>query len=227
MKSIAIKSLLLILFVYTFETISAQEYKYEIGPTAGASYYSGDANNMTLFTSPEWVKGISIRRNFNLRTALKVDLLKGDVSGDTQLSSNVLPSNNSIKFKTSFYDFNAHLEYSFFSYSDSFKYKETRRFTPYIFAGLGATVVTVPSNMTRLNIPVGIGLKYKLFHRVNIGSELSFNLLLSDRLERTAELDSPYNINSGSNFKNTDLYSYIKCYITFDIIKPKCKCNKN
>ncbi|MFZ4456294.1 MAG: DUF6089 family protein [Bacteroidales bacterium] len=219
-------NLFIVLFFIT-NNLSAQTYKYEIGPTAGAASYSGDANGYELFAQPELMKGLSIRRNFNLRTALNFDLLKASVTSSTQNTSNVLPNGLSKQFSTSFYDFNAHLEYSFFSYSDSFKYKETRRFTPYIFAGVGATVVTAPSNMTRMSIPVGVGLKYKIFKRVNVGTELSMNLLLSDRLERIEELDTPYGINSQSIFKNTDMYSYLKFYITFDIIKPACKCNKN
>ncbi len=226
MKSKILKFIFLFLAILAFGSLSAQEYKYEIGPTAGTSYYSGDANNSLLFDQAEWVKGISIRRNFNLRTALKFDLLKADVSANSMNSANVLPDNKIARVSASFYDFNAHLEYSFFSYSDTFKYKETRRITPYIFAGVGATVVVTPSNMTRLNIPIGVGLKYKVFHRVNIGTELSMNLLLSDRLERALLLDSPYKISSASNFKNTDMYSYLKFYLTFDIIKPDCKCNK-
>lgn len=217
----------LIIQFFLAHGLLAQVYKYEVGPVAGAAFYSGDANSYQLFTQPELMQGLSIRRNFNLRTALNFDLLKASVSSDTKNSSNVLPNALTKRFKTTFYDFNAHLEYSFFSYSDSFKYKETRRFTPYIFAGIGATVVTAPSNMTRLNIPVGIGVKYKVSRRVNIGSELSMNLLLSDRLERIEELDSPYGIASQSILKNTDMYSYLKFYITFDIIKPACKCNKN
>ena len=227
MKRIKTVIILSILFFVLALKLSAQVYKYEIGPTVGMTSYSGDANSYQLFTQPEMMKGLSIRRNFNLRTSLNFDLLKASVSSDTKNSSNVLPANLSTKFTTTFYDFNAHLEYSFFSYSDSFKYKETRRFTPYIFAGVGATVVTAPSNMTRMNIPIGLGLKYKIFKRVNIGTELSLNLLLSDRLERIDELDTPYGVNSQSIIKNTDMYSYLKFYITLDIIKPACKCNKN
>jgi hypothetical protein len=214
----------LLIFIFTISFVSAQEYMYEIGPTYGASFYSGDANNFALFTQPEQVTGFSVRRNYDLRTALKIDLLQAAVSSNSQNFSNKLPLGPA-QFKTTFYDINAHLEYSFFSYSDSFKYKETRRFSPYIFAGLGATLVVAPSTMARINIPFGVGVKYKLFHRINIGTELSMNMLLSDRLERLTKFDSPYSIPSSSNFKNNDWFSYLKFYITFDIIKPDCKCN--
>lgn len=227
MKITIWRFILVSLFFVATCSLHAQEYQYEIGPTAGMSYYGGDANGYKLFSQPEVVKGLSVRRNFSLRTALKVDLLKADVSGDTRSSGNVLPGGLTKQFTTSFFDVNAHLEYSFFSYSDTFKYKETRRFTPYIFAGVGGTVITSPANMARLNIPVGIGLKWKVFHRVNIGTELSMNLLLSDRLEGTPALDSPYTIDSQSILKNTDMYSYLKFYVTFDFYKPDCKCNKN
>lgn len=221
------RNIILFITILLSGTLSAQEFLYEIGPTGGASFYSGDANNYALFQQPNGVYGISVRRNFNLRTALKVDLLQATVSSDFKDSKNILPNSGVRSFKTDFLNINAHLEYSFFSYSDSFLYKETRRFSPYIFIGLGVTSVTSPSGMTRLNIPMGVGVKYKIFRRVNIGAEWSMNMLMSDRLERIDALTDPYRMNQPSGIKNNDWFSYLKFYITFDFYRPPCNCNKN
>lgn len=221
------RNIILLITLILSGTLSAQEFLYEIGPTAGASFYSGDANNYALFQQPNAVYGISVRRNFNLRTALKVDLLQATVSSDFKDSKNILPNSGVTSFKTGFLNMNAHLEYSFFSYSDSFLYKETHRFSPYIFIGLGVTSVTSPSSMTRLNIPIGVGVKYKIFRRVNIGAEWSMNMLMSDRLERIEALTDPYRMNQPSGTKNNDWFSYLRFYITFDFYRPPCNCNKN
>lgn len=229
MRHITKSAFLLVVFLTFFGIAKSQQYLYEIGPTAGVSFYAGDANNFAFFQQPRSVYGISLRRNFNFRSALKLDLLKGEIAGNAQNQGNIMPtppSTGITSFKTGFYDVNAHLEYSFFSYSDSFEYKETRRFSPYIFAGLGATIVNDPSNMTSVNIPLGVGIKYKLFHRLNVGLEYSMNMLLSDKLEQIPEYDDSYNTRVSSSIKNKDWYSYLKFYITFDFIERGCKCNK-
>ncbi len=216
-------------FLFT-GNIFAQQYLYEVGVTGGAAFYSGDANNYSLFQQPKAVMGVMIRRNLNFRTALKLDVLQATVGNSTLNSSNVLPGNTTLdglKFKSKFYDVNAHLEYSFFSYSDSFEFKQTRRFTPYIFAGMGYTQVSSPQSMGRLNFPFGVGVKLKIGRRLNVGAEYSVSLLMSDRLEGLSALDSPYGISTGSGFKNNDIYSYLKVYLTFDIIQKGCNCNKN
>ncbi len=248
MKHSVKRILLLVVLLGSLGIAKSQEYLYEIGPTAGASFYSGDANNFALFQEPKSVYGISIRRNFNLRTALKLDLLNAEVSGDTRKTSNALPIPGYLVFNTKFHDINAHLEYSFFSYSDTFKYKETRKFTPYIFTGLGftwvskpfflrtppygnprfpyGTMVNDPTRMSCLNIPLGLGVKYKIAHRYNIGLEYSLNMLFSDKIERIDVLDDAYHAESNALLKNKDWHSYLKCYITVDIIQRRCKCNK-
>jgi len=230
MKFRRIKFLLLACFFLFLVKIQAQQYLYEVGVTGGAAFYSGDANNYGFFQQPQPVLGVIVRRNLNFRTALKLDLLQATVANGTQNSSNVLPGFQTpagLSFKSKFYDVNAHLEYSFFSYSDSFEFKQTRRFTPYLFAGVGYTMVTSPGSMGRLNFPFGVGVKLKIGKRLNVGAEYSVSLLMSDRLEGMPQLDSPYGISTGSGIKNNDIYSYLKIYLSFDIIQRGCNCNKN
>lgn len=204
-------------------TVHAQQYLYEIGPTAGIALYSGDANNYAVFQKPEPVFGVSIRRNFNFRTALKLDVLSANIAYDPiqeNLPSVVNPG------KVSFVDVNAHLEYSFFSYSDSFEYKDTRRFAPYVFTGIGTNFV---NGSVIPYLPIGVGVKYKIFHRWSVGLEYSANMMFRDYFELGKDdtsLNDPYKANSGF-MKNNDWVSYLKFNLTFDFWERGCRCNKN
>ena len=208
------------IIIASLTTGQAQQYLYEIGPTAGAAFYSGDANNYAYFQKPKSVFGVSLRRNFNFRTALKLDLLRASVAYDsTQMN---LP--NVISPKTiNYFDANAHLEYSFFSYSDSFEYKETRRFTPYIFTGIGTIFV---NGAVLPYLPIGIGIKYKIFHRWSVGMEYSANMMFKDNFEGESSLNNPYKANN-SSLKNNDWVSYLKFNLTFAFWERGCRCNKN
>ena len=121
------------------------------------------------------------------------------------------------------------MEFNFFPYSDKFAYSNARRFTPYIFMGLGVTVAPGSGKtFAGPNIPLGIGLKYKVKNRINLGCEFSFRKLFGDGLDVTddsnAFLDDPYHM-KGSFLKNKDWYSFLLFTVTWDF-GPRCRtCN--
>ena len=90
---------------------------------------------------------------------------------------------------------------------------------PYILFGIGVTVAPGNETFTSLNIPLGIGAKYKVANRLNLGLEFSFRKLFGDSFDVTdgnnAFLDNPYEI-SGSAFKNKDWYSLLMFSVTWD-----------
>ena len=106
-----------------------------------------------------------------------------------------------------------------FIYSDKFAYLNTKRFSPYILFGIGVTVAPGNETFASLNIPLGIGAKYKVANRLNLGLEFSFRKLFGDSFDVTdgnnAFLDNPYGI-SGSAFKNKDWYSLLMFSVTWD-----------
>ena len=78
------------------------------------------------------------------------------------------------------------------------------------------------------NIPLGVGLKYKVKNRINLGCEFSFRKLFGDGLDVTddsnAFLDDPYHM-KGSFLKNKDWYSFLLFTVTWDF-GPRCRtCN--
>ena len=120
------------------------------------------------------------------------------------------------------------MEFNFFPYSDKYAYENAKRFSPYVFLGVGMTVgIGGCETFVGPNIPLGVGLKYKI-NRINLGCEFSFRKLFGDGLDVTDEnnafLDDPYHMNS-SMLKNKDWYSFLLLSVTWDF-GPRCRtCN--
>ena len=69
------------------------------------------------------------------------------------------------------------------------------------------------------NLPIGIGVKYKVGTRLNLALEWTMHFSLSDKLDGT---DDPYGIDSSGMFKNTDSYSVLQLSLTYDVW-AKCR----
>lgn len=215
-----IYTFLLIFIILLSQKISAQEYEYEIGGVLGTSFYMGDANKSKLYQNPHLATGVLFRYNKNFRWAYKGNLLIGGVSGDTRKSGNVFPKGEDVSFSRTFVELGGQVEYNFFHYSDKYQYLGTRRFSPYLFTGLGMTYGSGDKSFYGVNLPLGIGLKYKWKDRLNVGFEFSFRKLFGDSFDVTSNgkdlsLDNPYNIKS-SFFKNKDWYVLTMFSITWD-----------
>lgn len=216
--------LILILLVGTFPSLHAQEYKYEIGGMAGGSMYMGDANKNALIKGLNPALGAVFRYNANFRWAIKADLMWAKVSGNTK-GDNVFPFDGDISFSSNLIELGGQAEFNFFPYSDQFAFLNAKRFTPYILLGLGVTVAPGgDETMATVHIPLGVGVKYKLKNRINLGCEFAFRKLLSDGLEGKKELDNPYDIES-SVWKNKDWYSCLMFSITWDFGPRNRPCN--
>lgn len=199
----------------------AQEYGHEIGAALGTSFYMGDANKTKLFRNSGIAAGAMYRYNLNMVFAIKANLLAGTVSGDTRNSGNAFPDGGHASFKRTFADAGAQLEFNFLPYSDEFAYMDAKRIAPYVFTGVGTTVATGSEPFFGINIPVGVGVKYKLKKRVNVGFEFSVRKLFGDDFDVTDaktdswNLDAPYGIQS-SILKNKDWYSMAVVFLTWD-----------
>lgn len=211
--------LLVLIFIFSAE-IRAQEYKYEIGAVAGTSFYLGDANKTKLFQQPGAAFGIMHRYNISLNWAVKSNLIYGNVSGDTGNSGNKFPNNAQTAFARAFVDLGSQIEYNFFPYSDKFSFMNARRYTPYLFAGAGVTYATGEKVYFNVNLPIGIGFKYKVKEKLNAGLQFSVHKLFGDDFDVTDQngawnLDAPYGIKS-SLFKNKDWYSLTMIFISWE-----------
>ncbi len=215
-----------------------EEYRGELGLGAGGCFYLGDANG-TPYRNLGPMFTLVGRRVFNPRMALKANLGMGHISGDT--SGRYFPSDalsetseggqpGSATFKRNVFDLSVQFELNLLGYGLYGGYQGHHRLVPYLALGVGATFAPKPVDAVfAFNIPMGLGVKFKLKERWNLGLEWSIRFTTTDALDVSNAqgvcLDDPYGIKSGG-FKNKDCYSWTTFYVTYDLF-PKCKtCNK-
>lgn len=204
------------------------EYRYEVGAMLGGATYYGDTNYSSPLDNFGIMGGALFRYNINPRMAVKADFAVARISGSTAGGDNVYPGGDAA-FARTLYELGAQYECHFLAYGDGVGYKQSRRLAPYVFAGLGLTYAPAPAkHVLTPNIPVGVGLKWKVAPRLNLGCELSYRFTFSDNLDVTqkngALLDDPYGIESGV-MKNKDGYSFLSVFLTYDLSPKYRKCN--
>ena len=226
-KYVYIPVLFVTFVLYSISAKAQDDYKYEIGGMAGIDFYMGDANKTKFFNDIGPAFGGVFRYNVDLRWSLKTNLLIGYVSGNTRNFDNAFPFGQQASFKRLFWEAGTQIEFNFFSYSDQFAYLGAKRFSPYVFTGVGLTLGGGEKTFFDVNVPMGIGIKYKLKERLNLGFEFSFRKLFSDSFDVTKnegfQLNDPYKIRS-SVFKNKDWYSLTMFSVTWSFGARECPC---
>lgn len=214
------------------------EYQQEVGGGLGISSYLGDAGG-GLLKHPGFMGTLIWRRNLNPRMAVKANVGYGHVSGDTQ--GIFIPEDSrsqtaeggaaaaTIHFSRQLVDVGAQFEFNFLAYGIGAAYKGMKRWTPYLLGGVGAVVATgggAPAAVG-MTIPLGVGFRYKVMPRLNIGLEWTTNFTTTDRLDDAnygTHLSDPYGVESGW-FKNKDCYMKTFVFLTYDISPKYRKCN--
>lgn len=202
--------------------LSAQtelEYQMEAGGMLGTSTLLGDANYHGFYKNVNMGGGALLRYNLNPRMALKFNIGYGGIKGDA--SQNAYAEGidrEALRFKRSVIDVGCQYELNFFAYGTGNSYKNTHRLVPYIQLGLGFTQA---KGCFTMNIPVGLGVKYKFAPRWNVGIDWSVRLSMSDKLDG---IEDPYRIKSGF-MKNKDSYCWTMLYLSYDFMPKLRKCN--
>lgn len=214
MKKLAV----IMLMIATLMAAQAQEYRFEVGGALGMSGYLGDTNNANLLKKPGYVAGGLFRYIINSRMALKANLLTAKISGNSANLANTYPDAQTYAFSSQLYDLGAQFEFNFLNYGIGSKYLKLKRISPYLTLGVGATLATGDGDAFTLNVPMGVGVKYKLGERLNIGLEFTMRKAFSDKLDGLKDLNG---ITSGFA-KNTDWYSFTMISITYEFSK-RCR----
>lgn len=215
---------LLALLLATALPASAQsdyEYRMEIGAGVGLVAYEGDFNgNITHGMQP--MASAVVRRTFNPYMALRFAAAYGKLKGSSKNVKTYMPEyvDPPYEFANSLVDVSATYEYNFWPYGTGHDYRGAQRLTPFIFAGLGATYASGSgNNVFTANVPLGVGVKYKVATRLNLGIEWAMHFSMNDNLDGVKD---PYGIQSTGMFKNTDCYSMLQLTLTYSLM-PKCR----
>lgn len=226
MVKVALSLLMLLVGILPTMAQDDPEYRLEVGVGAGYVNYLGDFNNQ-LTKNLQGGYGVVARYVPNAWMAVKMDATMGKLNGSSDGVKNYFPdyAGSKYTFSSSLTDVSLTAEYNFWPYGTGRDYRGARRVAPYIAAGIGLTAAKVNSTTaTTFNLPVGVGVKYKVAERVNLALEWTAHFSLSDQLDGVAD---PEYVKSSGLWKNKDGYSMLKLTITYGLL-PKCKtCNKD
>lgn len=192
----------------------------QVGLMAGASYYLGDLNETGHFkkANTNFAWGIVHRLPINDRFTWKNSILFAKISGDDSKSTSQIKQNRNLNFEATLNEFSTQFEFNFLPYH-SFVIRH--HFSPYIFTGAALfwfnPTTTLNGNVYNLReyrtegqpeeykkmqfaIPFGIGLKFKLNHRILFALEYGIRKTFTDYLDdvSTTYPDDPSNMSTVS-----------------------------
>lgn len=224
--------LILILAFVAIARLQAQEdtfYRLELGGGLGMDFSLNDYNSRFYGSPGVGISGVA-RFPLNPRSAIKARLGYQTLSGSTENVDDFYPANPSLsgeerlrsKLSGGIVDAAGMFELHFLPYGWVQGYQGYKRWTPYIQVGLGFSYAT-PGKTFCANIPLGVGVKWKIRERLNLSLDWTFHFTASDNLDG---LEAPHGIKS-SEFRNKDHYSLTLVSLTYDL-SPRCPtCNKD
>ncbi|RRD00293.1 DUF6089 family protein [Prevotella sp. OH937_COT-195] len=210
-----------LLFSLTTWAQEDEEYRMEIGAGAGVTGYLGDFNS-SLAKNIQPSATAVMRRYFNPYMGLKAQAGYGKIKGKAADAGTYYPEfdGSGYEFDNTLVNFDITYEYNFWPYGTGREYRGARPLTPFIALGLGGTFVKgKEKNNFTANLPLGVGVKYKIAPRLNLGIEWAMHFSLSDELDGAKD---PYMVKSSGAFKNTDCYHTLQVTLTYSFM-PKCR----
>ena len=211
-KSIKFLTLTLLLFLVSRSVKAQDEFHAEIGPVFGSSIYMGDAQS-SYPKHAEVTYGLLFRYKFDERWALKAEWNMTKASGIYTK-----------QFRNDVTVLDISGEFNFFDYAYSSYKRSSRRYSPYILAGVGGMGYSYESSYTvNPSVLFGAGFKVKLSKRLNLSAQYANKILLADNIEGVSILNDEARLN-GTNFLNNDMLSSFTVAITFDIWEKNCNC---
>ena len=209
----------LLVFVTSVHAQTDPEYKLELGGGIGMASYQGDFNS-SLFKNLQPMFTVLAKYRFDPRRALALNVSYGQLKGSSKDAKTYYPMTTVYDFKSNVADVGLRLEYNFWPFGTGFEYRGAKRLTPYVAIGLGMTIAKAEGkSATGVNMPIGVGVKYKLADRLNLAAEWAMHITTSDELDG---IKDPYGIESSGLFKNTDCYSHLRLSLSYDLW-AKCR----
>lgn len=173
----------------------------ELGFFAGGSYYIGDLNTRSHFSSSHPAAGIFFRYTTNYRYAFRFGFNYGQISGDDSKSKEIDQVERNLNFRSKLYELNATAEFNFVEYRIG---NDKHRFTLFIFAGLAGFYFDPQSNIGngykslpelktegqghsypkfQISVPFGLGFKWNIGDKCGLGIEWGPRRTFTDYLD--------------------------------------------
>lgn len=220
--------LLCLALLYSQKIFAQQEelqYRLELGAGLGLGKNFTDVKG-NIGLAGALIARFPLNPRMAVKTQFTYDTMKGNTSGLKEFypaDVNAAGTNRlDYSVSSGIYDLSALYELHFLPYGYLRDYRGHFRLIPYVQLGFGLTYGAAGKAFTA-NIPLGVGLKYKIAQRLNLGLDWLVHFSLSDKLDG---LEAPLGIKS-EMFRNKDHYSALTLTLTYDL-NPKCPtCNKD
>ena len=200
---------LFVILCLTAINAKAQDRFYgEIGVTGGCGFVLGHTNNF-LFQYSQPLGGMYAKYKANGRweARLQVD------GGTLGYAENK---------KTGYLGLQALGEFNFFNYGVKKWEDGYSWFSPSLVAGLGIIAYDISGKPKfTATLPMGLGLKFKLNNRVNVGAYWMVSKVFSDKLDGASNPNGEY----GKFWNNQDWYSTAQIYLSFNFYKICAPCH--
>ncbi|MDO4190147.1 MAG: hypothetical protein Q4D14_00470 [Bacteroidales bacterium] len=207
-KIVVVLCLFLALITTTLSAQTYRKYRMEVGVLGGGSFSLGDVNHIP-FAHLEPTLGAFLKYKFNGHWEIKFE--------GTGWKSGVGMVNNTYK-ATPFGQGAIMGEYNFYNYGGSPYEDYPSNVTPYVFWGLGLMVF---EGGVAASMPFGLGVKWRIGKRFNLGAYWSMQKLSSDKFDG---VDNPDHLN-GTFLMNRDWNSTVAVYLSIDFWKICAPCH--
>ena len=217
MKKLLIGTLILLIGF----RVSAQEeaivQEGEYGISVGAAQYFGDLNPNPRFNTPNLAARAFFRKNFGGYVALRVAASYAFLAYSDKLNSyNEFMYRRNLSFNTNIWEGAIQGDFNFFKYIPGSNF---HRFTPYITFGIGvfnynpytyyqgqkvylrplgtegqgssAYPDRKPYGSMAVCFPLGVGVKYSLNRKVNVGLEILYRFTTTDYIDDVSKTYAP------------------------------------
>jgi hypothetical protein len=204
---------LLIICSVTVTSVKAQYESVvqqgEFGITAGAAHYFGDLNTAAKINRPKLAFGIFFRKQFGNYIGLRVGANYARVGfSDIYNTDNEFQQRRNLSFNSNIFELALQGDFNFFKFIPGDPY---HAFTPYVTLGIGvfsydpfaylddqkvflrplgtegqgtaAYPDRKPYNTMAFCMPFGVGVKYALNNRMNVGFEVLYRFSNTDYLD--------------------------------------------
>jgi len=210
--------ILFIICIGFFSTLLGQEY--EIGVSLGGTNYVGDIGRTNYIYPNKLAGNVFIKYNYNPRIALKATFSYLPIAGNDAEAATDFRQKRGLRFSNTINELALGLEFNFYEYELS---SEDKSWTPYILAELAVFNYSVfkeetLENKTAFAIPIGIGLKSKLFGNFAFSLDTKFRYTFKDDLDFVSENNLDYTIEGNSN----DWYMFTGVSLIYTFGRPAC-----
>lgn len=202
----------------------AQRRDVDFGFILGTMQYNGDVNMTKPFYSPQPCIGGIFRKNFNPHYSLRFGVTYGQLKADDWDFENSYQQNRSYYFDdTKILEFSSMVEFNFYEVTPN---KKEKNFSPFVVGGLGVMYIEGLKWTEAFNIPLGLGLKYKLLPKLELRAEWTWRKTFTDGLDHLADKanDGYLQYKQISFSKTKDWFSVLGISLLFNFSDEKIPC---